>query len=277
VANLDYLGVVFVYFLDFETQRFIETSVSVPLGRGCDLPETVDGDIRFGSDGLKVSFLTTAEGGTRIRVRAPRFGGEPLEADVNVTRPPEHETLNVVIPWSSSRFQFTSKQNTLPTAGSVRVGDTEYVFSGAESFACLDYGRGIWPFNCFWNWGAAAGVQKVGTVGLNLGGGWTDGTGMTENGLCVDGRLSKIGDELDFDYDAVDYMRSWLIRSRGSDRVNLRLDPFFERVAKTDLGLLKSEVHQVFGRYSGTVVSEAGEAIALDGLIGWVEQHEARW
>ena len=30
-------------------------------------------------------------------------------------------------------------------------------------------------------------------LGFNLGGAWTDGTGMTENGICLDGRLSKIG------------------------------------------------------------------------------------
>jgi hypothetical protein len=36
-------------------------------------------------------------------------------------------------------------------------------------------------------------------------------------------------------------------------------------------------VHQVFGHYSGTVVTETDEAVTIDGLIGWVEQHEARW
>jgi len=33
----------------------------------------------------------------------------------------------------------------------------------------------------------------------------------------------------------------------------------------------------VVGRYSGTVVADADEAIAIDDLIGWVEQHDARW
>ena len=39
------------------------------------------------------------------------------------------------------------------------------------------------------------------TVGSNLGAGWTDGTGMNENGLCVDGRLTKISEDVKFDYD----------------------------------------------------------------------------
>ena len=208
VANLDYLGVVFVYFLDFETQRFIEKTVTVPLGRGCDLPETPAGDVRFRHDRLKVALLDAPGGGTIIRARAGGFGGEPLHADIAVDRPTGHETLNVVIPWSRDRFQFTSKQNTLPASGAVRIGDTEYVFEEGKSFACLDFGRGVWPLNCFWNWGAASGAQTGRTIGLNLGGGWTDSTGMTENGICLDGCLTKIGEDLDFDYDTSDYLRA---------------------------------------------------------------------
>jgi hypothetical protein len=100
---------------------------------------------------------------------------------------------------------------------------------------------------------------------------------MTENGICVDGRLTKIGDELEFTYDAGDYMRPWTVRSRASDAIDLKLVPFFERVAKTDLLVMRSEVHQVFGHYSGTVVAGGGEKLGIDGLVGWVEQHKARW
>jgi len=31
--------------------------------------------------------------------------------------------MNVVIPWSSQRFQFTSKQNCLPVSGTIALGD----------------------------------------------------------------------------------------------------------------------------------------------------------
>jgi hypothetical protein len=276
VANLDYLGIVFVYFLDFETKRFIEKTVTTPLGIGCRMPETVEAPIDFRHK--KMNVLLDDRGSTvNLRVGASRFEGADLEADLAVTRPAGHETLNVVIPWSRDRFQFTSKQNTLPASGSVRIGPDEYVFEEGKSFAVLDYGRGVWKYDCFWSWGAGSGQQGGRTVGLNLGGGWTDGTGMTENGLCVDGSLTKIGDDLDFTYDAGDYMRPWAVRTRSSDAVDLTFVPFFERVAKTDLVLMRSEVHQVFGRYSGTVVPDTGEKLDIDGLLGWVEQHSARW
>ncbi|MET8551707.1 DUF2804 family protein [Micromonospora zamorensis] len=43
-----------------------------------------------------------------------------------------------------------------------------------------------------WNWAAGAAPGRA----IQLGGKWTDGTRVTENGLFVDGRLHKIGGEL---------------------------------------------------------------------------------
>ena len=277
VANLDYLGIAFVYFLDFGTRRLIEKTFTTPLAVGCRLSDEPSGDATCAHKTLFVSFLDRGEAGTRISVAAPRFGGLPLAADLQVTPAPGQESLNVVIPWSRRRFQFTSKQNALPVSGSVRIGGEEYAFEAGDSFACLDFGRGIWPFSSFWNWGAASGRQNGRVLGLNLGGSWTDGTGMTENGVCIDGRLTKIGEELKFGYSRRDLMRAWTVRTRGSDAVDLRFEPFFERVARTNLFLLKSEVHQLFGHYSGSVLSEDGETVKIEGLLGWVEQHQARW
>jgi hypothetical protein len=41
--------------------------------------------------------------------------------------------------------------------------------------------------------------------------------------------------------------------------------------------VIDSEVHQMFGRYSGTLAADDGEVIRLDGLIGFAEEHKARW
>ena len=60
-------------------------------------------------------------------------------------------------------------------------------------------------------------------------------------------------------------------------RLQLEFTPFVERVAKANLLLITSEVHQTFGRYRGTVTADNGEVIHLDGLIGWVEEQHARW
>jgi hypothetical protein len=60
-------------------------------------------------------------------------------------------------------------------------------------------------------------------------------------------------------------------------RLDLVFTPFFERVAKSDALVLKSEVHQMFGAYNGSVETEEGEKLTLSNVIGWAEEHHARW
>lgn len=41
-------------------------------------------------------------------------------------------------------------------------------------------------------------------LGFNLGSGWTDGTGVNENAIYVDGRLVKLGEDVRFHRDSTD-------------------------------------------------------------------------
>ena len=63
----------------------------------------------------------------------------------------------------------------------------------------------------------------------------------------------------------------------SSERVDLVFTPFVERVAETKLVVIQSEVHQMFGHYAGSVLADDGESVQIDGIIGWAEEHHARW
>jgi hypothetical protein len=275
IADLDRLQLAGVYLYHRATRRHIETGAVVPANT-IAIPETPAGDMVIDHPSLRVA-LVDEGAGTRIRVRAEDFGGSPLDADILIERPGRHETLNVVIPWSDVQFQYTSKQNTLPASGYVRVGD-ERMELAAPAFGCLDYGRGVWPEHTVWNWGAASGVQGGRLVGLNLGGRWTDGTAMTENGMCVDGRLTKISEDLIFEYDRSAMLKPWRVRTTVTDRIELRFAPEFERVSRSGRrGGYFTDAHQVFGVYSGRIAPDPGEPIELHDMFGWIEDHEARW
>jgi hypothetical protein len=275
IADIERLQVGGAYLYHRATGRHIDAGVVVA-ARTITMPETVEGDIAVERQAMRVS-LADEGTGTRILVHVEDFGGAPLDADIVVRRPAGHETLNVVIPWTDVQFQFTSKQNTLPASGYVRLGD-ERMELRAPAYGCLDYGRGVWPEHTLWNWGAASGVQRGRVIGLNLGGQWTDGTGMTENGLCVDGRLTKISEDLVWDYDKSARMTPWRVRTSVTDRIDLRFDPEFERVSQS--GRRESfftDAHQMFGVYSGRIVPDGGEPVEIRDMFGWIEDHEARW
>ena len=274
LSDIDYLGLAFTYFLDFSTKEFHELTVTRLLGSGIELGNFVSDNACFDHPRLKVA-LKNEESVTAIKIDSPNFKGKNLSADLSVFTPPGHETLNVTIPWSNDRFQFTSKQNTLSVEGTIKIGDKKYMADGG--YACLDFGRGKWPFSSFWNWASASGANDNHTIGLNFGAGWTDGTGMNENGICIDGVLSKISEDLEFSYEPANYMKPWKIRTPLSDRIAVTFTPFYERVAKTDALILKSEVHQLIGHFSGEVKDTAGKAYAFNNFIGWAEDHYAKW
>src|SRR5262249_32069646 len=157
--------------------------------------------------------------------------------------------------------------------GHVTLNGERHEFSAPASFGCLDYGRGVWPEHTTWNWGSASGYQNGRLVGLNLGGQWTDGTGMTENGICVDGCLTKISEDLAFEYDRSSMMNPWRVRTSVSDRVDLTFAPEFERVnfsGDQTRQSFFSDAHQVFGTYSGRITPDGEAPIELRDMFGWI-------
>lgn len=275
LSTLDYAGLAFVYYMDFETNQFEEDTLIVPLGTGIELGEQVHNTAQYSGKKVAMKFTQT---GNQIQLSAnwKDFHGRALSCDITVTVPHQHETLNVVVPWSNTQFQYTSKQHSLPAEGYFQVGEKKYFFHPQNSFACLDFGRGIWPYAISWNWGAFTAKSNEHTIGFNMGDKWTDGTGITENSVCIDGKLYKIQEELNLDYDPNNFMKPWIVTGKLSDSVQLTFTPFYERVAKSNLLIIQSEVHQCFGKYSGTIKAD-GNIYQITDAIGWAEEHKARW
>jgi hypothetical protein len=148
--------------------------------------------------------VTDDAGGTTLTARWRERDGTVGRLDARVALPEGHESVNVVIPWSDTRFQYTSKHQARPATGTLRLGDRASGprRPGPGAWGVLDVGRGRWPYRTRWNWGSGAGRADDGrVVGLQVGGKWTQGTPSTENGVIVDGRVVKLGDELIWDYD----------------------------------------------------------------------------
>jgi hypothetical protein len=274
LADADYVGVAVVSLLDLASGERFEAATVTPFGLGVRLPETTDGaPVRFDHLGIRVALAPFASG-IALQASARSLGGSRVEVDLSVERPPGHDTLNVVVPFpgpEGERFQLTSKQIGLPATGTVTWNGTPIDFSRAS--ASLDHGRGVWPWRTGWHWAAASGTSGGRQVALNLGGRWTDGSGATENGLWIDGRLHKLGDRLDFTREAT----GWRIRTPESDRAALRFSPLQKRELGLELGLLAARLDWSVGRFHGTLAGDDGTCASFDGVLGWCEQLDARW
>lgn len=276
VSHVGYVGLVFCYTVDLRSGRQADHTLTLPFGRGVRLPHNSDsGDVRY--DGRIRAAFTLVDGGRHLRVDDPAFdAGRGLFIDARLSCPPAHESVVMCTPMQGDCFFYNRKLNCLPATGSIRWGDRTAPLTAADALGQLDWGRGVWPYWTNWIWASANGFLPDGrTVGLNLGNGFGDLFHATENALVLNGRVQKLGD-VRIELERRDYHQPWRF---GDDegRADLVFTPAIERRTKTNLGLLSTEVHQMFGRYDGRVVTDEGEIIALRDLPGFAEEQRAKW
>lgn len=277
IADLGYAGNIFVYTLDFTSGELHEEGLVIPLGKGIILPRgSMVGETHFADKRARLTFQALS-GERRLTVDWPTFhDGRGIHAELTLSLPPEHQSMNIVIPIGKKRFYYNTKINCMPVQGKLIYGDIHEQIEPDSSLASLDWGRGVWEYQSFWNWASASGFLPDGrTIGLNLGCGFGDLSAATENCVFLDGLIHKLG-MVQFDYASGSYMQPWKFRDEQG-HIDLVFTPFKERLAATRLGIIDSEVHQMFGHYSGEAVTADGEKLIIKNLIGFAEEHRARW
>lgn len=275
VSDLDYACVNEIWVFHRSTKREVgKVAVRIP-ARGVSLPGTLgEGKVRARGGGVDIA-IDEKKGGTRLRARMndPEYG--PVRLKVVAEKPAGHESLAVVVPWSEKRFQYTVKDVARPARGWVQVGSHWFEISADDSWAVLDHGRGRWPYNMTWNWGAGSGISEGTTYGIQVGGKWTDGTGSTENSMLIDGRLHKISAELTWDYDLQDWRSPWRIRGGGLDAT---FTPFHNKQGRMNFGVLSNSTNQCFGVWQGTFTPPGTTSThTFAGIEGFAEHVHNKW
>lgn len=269
VSHIDYAAVHEVWVHEIGSGREWHRTAALVPPRGVVLPQSLgDGPARARARRLAVD-IEDVDGGTRLRGHVPG-----ASFDVVAALPSGHERLSVVVPWSDTRFQYTVKDVARPATGHLVLDGRRLDLPEGASWAVLDHGRGRWPHDVRWNWGAGSGTTEGRTIGLQVGGRWTVGTGSTENAVVVDGRLHHIPVELTFDYDLARWRRPWRVTGGGLDAT---FTPFHRKESHTDLWLLASHTDQCFGHWSGTFTDDEGRTTPFADLVGWCEEVHNRW
>ena len=280
VADNGYMGLDSVSLLDLEEGWEITKSPMsfLPLGKK-HLPETsVTGDVHSAARGYGIHFIH--EGEKRVLIAyMNKFGESALSARVELTECPE-DSLVIATPFEKPRhFYYTQKINCLRAEGSVSLGDETWRFDPTDAFAVLDWGRGVWTYHNTWYWASASGALDGVPFGFNLGYGFGDTSAATENALFHGGRLHKLED-VDFGIPQrdgkPDFLSPWHFTS-SDGRFTAEFRPILDRAACTDFQLLKSDQHQVFGRFTGECVLDDGTALSFRDFPGFAEQVENKW
>ncbi len=117
-------------------------------------------------------------------------------------------------------------------------------------------------------WAFATGRAGSHLVAFNFSDGFLGSEG--ENVVWIDGEPQPAG-PVTFSFDARAPLLDWRVRS-ADGRVDLTFHPEGYRAQTIDLKLIRSAYLQPFGVWSGSV-----NGVAIEGLAGVAEDHQARW
>jgi hypothetical protein len=276
ISHVGYLGLVFAYVVDFEKRTYHEETINTPFGAGVELPKDSSGGVAHYEKGdLKVLFKTETDNIRYIDVNWPKFGGIGLKANLKIVIPKNQESVVNVFPFEKNRFFYTRKVNCMEATGVIEY-DKSYNINPENAFGSLDWGFGVWPYKSAWIWGSfSTRLHDGSTLGINLGDKIGNDPRVTDNAVILNGKIYKLG-KVKFEYDPEHLEKEWRIKS-SDNKLKLTFKPFMVRLARTNLVLLKSVLYQIFGTYSGSFTRDNGEKIEINNVIGWIEEHNARW
>ena len=283
IGDMGYAALVSASLLDFRNQTFITESAMgmLPLGR-LHMPNvSLLGITRFEDKRASMRF-EVADGMRRLAVRFADFKcGDSLEVELVLDQEPR-DSMVIATPWAEDphAFYYNQKIVGMRAIGTFTLGGLRHEFHDGDSFGLLDWGRGVWTRDNTWFWGVAQGNQNGRRFAMNLGYGFGDTSAASENMIFVDGVAHKLG-RVDFgipirnahghtvgEYFAL--MQPWHVTD-DAGRLDLRFEPDIDRVDYIDLKLVVSDQHQVFGKFSGTVVLDDGTKFEICNLRGSAE------
>ena len=98
--------------------------------------------------------------------------------------------------------------------------------------------------------------------------------------LFYDGRIHKLSEvrfEIPMDEDGFEeFMKPWVFTS-DDNRFYMNFTPVLDRSAFMSAGVVLSDQHQVFGRFTGRITLDDGTVLPVRDFFGFAEKVENKW
>ena len=281
IADNGYMGLDSISFLHFD-EGWEQTKSPMrlfPRGK-TGLPETsVDGASEIARGGYAMAFYHEDDARC-LTFHMDNFRGkDAIEGIVRLTDEPR-ESIVIATPFDKPKhFYYNQKINCLRAEGWIELGDRRFELTPDRFFAVLDWGRGVWTYHNTWYWGSASGLLDGVPFGWNIGYGFGNTAAASENALFYDGtlhKLSRVTFEIPQKDGKFDYLAPWKFTS-DDNRFYMDFTPVLDRSACMNVGVLKSDQHQVFGHFTGRVTLDDGTVLPVRDFFGFAERVENKW
>ena len=281
IADNSYMRLGSVSVLEFDTKNWTTKSAMgfFSLGKTNLPPSSKVGSVSQNYKNLKLEFVNDGKSRHLIGFMKNFLPKQDFSCDFVLDDEPA-DSMVIATPFDKPKhFYYNQKINCMRAKGYAKVGEKTYDFSSKDSFATLDWGRGVWTYKNTWYWSSLSCRVDGIKVGFNLGYGFGNTSAASENMIFYDGKAYKV-DQVVFNIPVNekgkdDYLSPWTIKSNDG-MVDLEFKPILNRCDNTNLLILKSFQNQVFGHFSGKLKADNKE-IELKDVVGFAEKVTNYW
>lgn len=283
IDDNSYMGLLGFSLLDFSRpwEHTCNIIYPFPSGKTGFPASSAEGDVAVKRKNADFCFKVLPDGTRKLTAWVQNFmNKKPIAAEFTLTEEPE-DSMVIVTPFAEDKkaFYYNQKINCMRAAGKVEFDGQVIEFDPEESYATLDWGRGVWTYKNTWYWGSGNGTVEGRPFGFNIGYGFGDTSAASENMLFYDGTAHKL-EQLTFlipQKDGKDdFMSPWKFTS-SDGRFEMDFTPVLDRVSCTNVGIICSDQHQVFGYFNGTARLDDGRVLKIENLLGFAEKVYNKW
>ncbi|MEG1520020.1 MAG: DUF2804 domain-containing protein [Clostridia bacterium] len=274
IGHVSYMANFACTLFDFQGNRF-SVSKFVPFPRKLSMDKNGDEksclNVKYKNFEMKFDVFQNYR---QLQIHAidKKFGKVDIDVTLEMSG---DESIVVATPFEKeNEFYLNQKISCMKTSGVAKFGDNLFEFDKVDSFALLDWGRGVLPFKHNWVWGNGSGVVDGNSFGFNIGS-FGDTSNATENALFFNGKTHKI-DSVTANVDKSNFLKPCIFHS-SDNRFEVEFTPIFDNFTQTKLLFVNNSCHQVFGNFNGTCILDDGKKIELKNFLAFCEFASNRW
>lgn len=275
LADLRYVGAVFVYVYRISDKKMLSWQFKTPLAKGLSMTNRTDNGssvFSHAKHAIRMAYTRNCAG-ERRKTLSLNLADE-LSLEAQMFEAPSYESMALCTPVGVNGWVYAQKTAALPITGTLKCAFGEFDLAAINSFGHHDFSAGYMRRETFWNWACFSGQVGEHRLGLNLSWGVNE-TGFSENCLWLDDKLHSLP-QVQFRFDRDDDNSNWRIRSQDG-RVDLAFTPEGAHKEKLNAWLLASNFKQFFGRFRGRIIDNDGREHHIENIYGFVEDQYSKW
>ncbi len=276
LADLRYLGAVFVYLYRPSDNKMLTWQYKTPLAYGLDMTNRPDNGVSTFELGKRRILMRYELNSVDERKKILEIDlGRELSLKAVMRESADYQSMALCTPTAVNGWVYAQKTAALTVSGNIDSALGRIDLDKQACYGHHDFSAGYMRRETFWNWACFSGADNQGqAVGLNVSWGVNE-TGYSENCFWVGNRLHLLP-QVQFRFDRDSIQDSWRITSEDK-RIDLAFVPEGMHSEHVNALVLATNFKQLFGRFHGYLIDDDGTRHNIENLYGFVEDQYSKW